>query len=90
MLKCAKLKIFGRVQGVFFRDHTQEKAQQLSVCGWVRNASDGTVEAQIEGSQDSCDTMIAWFHEGSPSAQVEKVQVEWIEPEGCEGFEVRY
>jgi acylphosphatase len=90
MLKCAKLKIFGRVQGVFFRDFTQEKANDLGVRGWVRNAPDGTVEAIIEGNQPALDSMIAWCHKGSPSSQVEKVEVEWVEPEGSEGFEVRY
>lgn len=90
MLKSAKLKIFGRVQGVFFRDHTEQKANELGVSGWVCNAPDGTVEAIIEGDQAMLDEMIKWCHEGSPSSQVEKVEVEWIEPEGGEGFEVRY
>ncbi|MFC1599650.1 acylphosphatase [Patescibacteria group bacterium] len=90
MSKCAKLKIIGLVQGVFFRDYAQEKASELKVAGWVRNASDGTVEAMLEGSSDSVDQMIAWCHQGSPGSQVEKVEIEWVAPEGCEGFEVRY
>ncbi len=90
MSKCAKLKIFGRVQGVFFRDHTQEKAKELGVVGWVRNMPDGTVEALIEGSADAIEQMIAWCHQGPSSAQVEKVEVEWMDAEGCEGFEVRF
>ncbi len=89
MSKCAKLKIFGHVQGVFFRDFTEEKAKELSLTGWVRNMPDGTVEALIEGPQDLIEKMIAYCNQGPSSAQVDKVEVEWVEPEGCEGFEVR-
>lgn len=90
MSKCAKLKIFGHVQGVFFRDFTEEKAKELSLTGWVRNMPDGTVEALIEGSVAEVEQLIAYCHKGPSSSQVDKVEVEWVEPEGCEGFEVRY
>ena len=90
MLKCAKLKIFGRVQGVFFRDFTEEKAIELKLTGWVKNMPDGTVEVLIEGKDELIEQMIIWCYEGSPNANVDDVKVEWAEPEGCEGFEVRY
>lgn len=91
MLKCAKLKIFGRVQGVFFRDYTQEKATELGLHGWVKNMPDGTVEALIQGAEPEIEKMIAWFHEGSPSSQVEKVDITWLEPADlAESFEISY
>jgi acylphosphatase len=90
MLKCAKLKIFGRVQGVFFRDHTQEKANELKLAGWVKNMPDGTVEALVEGEEAAVKHMIAWCNQGSPGSKVEKVEVEWVEPSNCESFEVKF
>lgn len=90
MLKCAKLKISGRVQGVFFRDFTEEKANELELVGWVKNMPDDTVEVQIQGDKAVIEQMIAWCHKGSPGAQVDKVEVEWVDAESCEGFEVRY
>ena len=90
MLKCAKLKIFGRVQGVFFRDFTEEKAAEFVIVGWVKNMPDGTVEAIIQGEEDNINKMIACCHEGPSSAQVEEIKVEWMESSLCDSFEVRY
>lgn len=47
-----KLRLFGRVQGVFFRQWTLDQARQLSVAGWVRNQPDGSLEAHLEGEED--------------------------------------
>lgn len=90
MSKCAKLKIFGKVQGVFFRDFTEEQANKLGVKGWVKNMPDGTVEALIEGKDELLEQMIIWCYEGSPNAIVKDVKVEWVKPEGCVGFEIKY
>ncbi|MDH3347389.1 MAG: acylphosphatase [Desulfobulbaceae bacterium] len=65
--------IKGRVQGVFFRDHTREEAEKLGLTGWVRNLPDGTVEAEIEGNEQPVRTMITWLHTGSPLAEVTEV-----------------
>ena len=65
--------IKGRVQGVFFRDHTQKEAENLGLTGWVRNLSDGTVETEIEGEEQPVRTMITWLHTGSPLAEVTEV-----------------
>ncbi len=65
----------GRVQGVFFRAYTKEEADRLGLVGWVRNRHDGEVEALIEGEAAAVDRMLDWLHQGSPMANVVRVQV---------------
>ena len=69
--------IQGSVQGVFFRDSTREKAQQLNLTGWVRNNSDGTVEAIFQGEENNLKKILEFCNQGPSSAKVEKVKVEW-------------
>jgi acylphosphatase len=71
-----RLRIHGRVQGVWFRAWTLETAQGLDLDGWVRNRTDGTVEALAVGSADAVEKLIAACHEGPPAAKVERVEVE--------------
>jgi len=90
MSKRASLKIEGRVQGVFFRQSTQEKAQELSLTGWVRNQPDGSVAAVAEGLSGDIEKLIAWCRQGPPAADVKSVDVEWTEATGEFGqFRVR-
>ena len=67
--------IYGRVQGVWFRASTKQKAEQLGINGWVRNTVDGNVEAIFEGEENSVNEMLNWCHHGPPMAEVEKVEV---------------
>lgn len=67
--------IEGRVQGVFFRHHTQEMAHQLGVKGWVKNRRDGRVEAVFEGDIETVDQIVEWCHQGPSEAKVTKVSV---------------
>ena len=67
--------IKGKVQGVFFRAETQKAANDFSLTGWVRNTSDGRVEAVFEGEAKSIDKMLKWCHKGPPFARVEEVTV---------------
>ena len=80
----------GRVQGVFFRAWTAEQARALGVNGWVRNASDGSVEAHLEGDQWSVQQLIDLLHRGPPSAQVDQIAVEEAELGASLEFEVRH
>ena len=80
---------YGRVQGVFFRDSTRQRAQSAGVAGWVENRPDGAVEAVFEGDADAVDSLVRWMHDGPRDAQVERVDVADEEPEGVQGFEVR-
>jgi acylphosphatase len=85
-----KVRIFGRVQGVFFRQWTINQARALGVAGWVRNAPDGTVEAHVEGNEDAVTTLIDGMRRGPSQARVEDLSAEAIEPEGIIGFSVRH
>jgi acylphosphatase len=71
------LRIEGRVQGVYFRASTLEKARQLGLTGWVMNCPDGSVEAVAEGTRSKLDELISWCHHGPPGAQVKKVHTIW-------------
>ncbi len=74
--KTLRLVIHGRVQGVFFRDSMCREAQRLAVAGWVRNRSDGAVEAAVQGEPDDVDAIVRWAHRGPERAQVERVEIE--------------
>jgi len=75
----ARIIVEGRVQGVFFRAHTQEMADLLELKGWVKNRRDGRVEALFEGDQDKVEQMIQWCHRGPPQARVTSVLITWEE-----------
>ena len=81
--------VSGRVQGVFYRARTAERARELNVHGWARNLSDGTVEVVMSGAQASVSALCAWLWEGPPAARVTAVRVkEWSGKPG-DGFSVR-
>jgi acylphosphatase len=81
--------VHGRVQGVFFRDTVRRAAQQRGVSGWAANRPDGTVEVWLEGEADAVDSMLRVLHDGPPRAEVERVDVDEVEPEALSGFEIR-
>ncbi len=90
-MKRAHLVIRGRVQGVFYRATTQEKARALGLTGWVRNREDGSVEAVIEGEDEAVERMIAWCHQGPPMASVSEVSVTWAPCSGAfSDFSIRH
>ncbi len=67
--------ISGLVQGVFFRHYTRKYAIQYNLTGWVKNRSDGDVEAIFEGGEESIALMIDWCRGGPPSAQVSHIDI---------------
>ena len=84
-----RVRIFGRVQGVFFRNWTADKARDLGVRGWVRNRRDGSVELAAYGGDEAVEALIAECRIGPPAAQVERIEVEPAEGEGPpSGFQV--
>jgi acylphosphatase len=80
--------VHGRVQGVFFRDTARQKARELGVSGWVRNRSDGTVEAVVEGEPHAVQEMLQELRAGPPRAHVDRVDVTEEPPEGLSGFQI--
>lgn len=77
-----RLRIHGRVQGVYFRESMRQRAEQLKVTGWVRNRSDGSVEAMVQGEAIALDAMLEWARRGPDSARVVRVEVEAADGEG--------
>ncbi|MBM7503377.1 acylphosphatase [Agromyces aurantiacus] len=80
--------VHGRVQAVGFRYSARVEAQRLGVAGWIRNRSDGAVEAEIEGDAPSVDAMLSWFDEGPPGADVTSISTADLHPTGEQGFRI--
>ncbi|MDL2274659.1 acylphosphatase [Desulfosarcina sp. OttesenSCG-928-G10] len=87
----ARLMISGHVQGVFFRAETRNTAIRLGVFGWVRNTSDGAVEAVAEGPEAAVHAWIDWCRTGPPRARVDSVDVSFQAYQGeFDAFTIRY
>ena len=77
MTEAAKrLRIHGRVQGVFYRAWTVETARGLGLAGWVRNRADGSVELVARGETEAVERLIALCREGPPAARVARIDME--------------
>ncbi len=85
----ARVRIDGRVQGVFFRAETQSRALSLGLVGWVRNEPDGSVRAEFEGPRRKVETIVEWCSRGPRGAVVRQADVDWVEPERESSFEIR-
>ena len=86
----ARVRVGGKVQGVWFRASTRETATRLGVRGWVRNLPDGDVEAVFEGLRPAVEGAVAWCQEGPPAARVDTCTVTWETPQGEPTFEIRH
>ena len=87
----ARVIIEGRVQGVFFRYHTQEMAFKWGVKGWVRNRRDGRLEAVFEGEKEKVDRIVQWCHRGPSEAKVTEVHLTWEDyKEEFSDFSINY
>lgn len=75
MKKHLNIKIYGLVQGIFFRASAKEQADKLSITGFARNEPDGSVCIEAEGEKRNLNEFIKWCHLGPPMSQVEKVIV---------------
>ena len=84
------ISVSGRVQGVFFRAWTRERAEALGLTGWIRNCPDGHVEAHVEGEDSLVEQMLELLRRGSPAAQVENLRTWDVEPCEFDDFEVRH
>lgn len=82
MTKRLVIRMFGRVQGVFFRHTARLHAEKLGLVGFARNEADGSVAAVAEGEEKSLEEFLAWCRKGPPLANVENVNVEWRESTG--------
>lgn len=80
------LRIGGRVQGVGYRNALQAEATRLGIKGWVRNRSDGSVEALAAGPAPALDQLVAWARRGPPAARVGELSWEAAEASAEAGF----
>jgi acylphosphatase len=78
----AHVYVHGRVQGVFFRATTRDKAIALGVKGWVKNCPDGCVEAVFEGEKDTVEKIVNWCKKGPEGAFVNHIDIRWEEYTG--------
>lgn len=83
-----RVVVTGRVQGVWFRDSCREEARSAHVGGWVRNRSDGAVEAVFEGPAAAVDELVAWCRSGPARARVDTIAVTTVAPIGDRRFRI--
>jgi acylphosphatase len=83
-----RVVVHGRVQGVWFRGSTEEEAGAAGVRGWVRNRSDGSVEAVFEGSLEDVERLVEFCRRGPRFASVEGIEVFDETPEGLSEFRI--
>lgn len=89
MEKHFNIKIFGKVQGVFFRYSAKDNADELNIKGFVKNESDGSVYIEAEGEGENIDTFIDWCKQGPQGAQVQRVDIKEDEIKGFKEFSIK-
>jgi acylphosphatase len=85
-----RVRVYGRVQGVFFRASMKEVAEDLGVDGWVRNMPDGSVEALVSGEEEKVEKILEWCRRGPELARVDKVEITPADPPTEKGFHIKY
>lgn len=81
-----RIRVYGKVQGVFFRQSAKEQAKRLGITGFARNEPDGTVYIEAEGSEETLKEFRQWCTEGSRAADVQDVEADTDEPKHYEDF----
>jgi len=85
------IQVKGKVQGVWFRAFTKEKAEELGLTGWVQNQPGGSVYLKVKGKKETIEKLISDLEHGPKRSHVEDVHVEWNSPEHAwSKFEIRY
>lgn len=84
-----RIRVKGKVQGVFYRSTAQAKAKELGLSGWVKNEEDGSVLIEAEGEEQKLLKLVDWCKEGPGAAVVNDVEYNEIEPKGVNGFEIK-
>jgi acylphosphatase len=83
-----RVVVHGEVQGVGFRQTCRRQAEMFGVAGWVKNRSDGRVEAVFEGDEAAVDALVAWCRKGPPWGTVTHVDVSDEQPAGETRFRI--
>ncbi|HUR66918.1 MAG TPA: acylphosphatase [Chitinophagaceae bacterium] len=88
MLQTISITVSGKVQGVFFRQSTKEKAQQLGITGQVKNRPDDTVHILATGTKQQLDELVSWCGHGPPKASVTAVLLKEQTLQSFKGFTI--
>ena len=88
MRKHVNIKVYGRVQGVFFRASAKTKADELGIVGFVRNENDESVYVEAEGEEENLKQFVAWCGKGPKYAIIERVEVKDDEIKSFDNFVV--
>lgn len=86
--KCLSIRVYGKVQGVWYRGSTQQKAQALNLLGWVKNETDGSVSILAEGPSESMDLFVEWCQQGPTHARVDRVDIQEQTLQHFTGFQI--
>ncbi len=90
-MKHVNIQIYGKVQGVFYRQSAQQKAEELNVVGWAKNQKDGSVYIEAEGEEEQLKKMIKWCRQGSQTASVTSIDYEFSDKiVGYLDFSIRF
>lgn len=84
------ITVSGKVQGVFFRASTRDKARSLGLNGFVKNQPDGSVYMVASGEEEKLSALVAWCHNGPSQAIVDKVETSEIAPSAYTSFEIKH
>jgi acylphosphatase len=84
------VRVSGKVQGVYFRAFTQDKAKELGIKGWVRNIPGGGVEAVLEGERQTVGELLKMMKSGPAGAMVLGMEFSELESKGYEDFQIEY
>ena len=88
MIEATHIIVHGRVQGVWFRAGTKEKADELGLLGWVKNWQEGTVEIHAEGEKPQLEKFIAWCRKGTPAADVTSLEIDKVMAQEFKSFDI--
>ncbi|HJS26979.1 MAG TPA: acylphosphatase [Actinomycetota bacterium] len=87
-MKRVRVRVSGRVQGVFYRATCARLARDAGLAGHVRNLPDGRVEAVFEGPERDVDRLVEWCRAGPETARVDELEIVAEQPEGTGEFRV--
>lgn len=87
-MPCVRFIVTGKVQGVFFRASTRDRAQRAGLAGYAKNRADGSVEVVAAGDREALDELDGWLHHGPPAARVAHVAREALPEQPFNGFSI--
>ena len=87
-MKTVSVRISGKVQGVFFRASTKEKADELGIKGFVKNERDGSVFIEAQGEEENLNTFLYWCKQGPRLARVDRCEITEAQPRHYTTFEI--